>query len=61
MTELSPSDKKKMEMLDCLNIMWDMFCRHIEATEDQTIEQFINAKDRAHQLLAEIGRNGEKE
>lgn len=47
-------NKKKMELLDQLNIMWDVFSQHVTPEEAVAIEIFINAKDKAQQILVEI-------
>jgi hypothetical protein len=55
-TVLNADDQRKMEMVNCLNVMWDVFSHHIHAEEKEAIEKFIDAKDRAHQLIAMVGK-----
>ncbi len=48
--------KKKMEMVTHLSMMWEMFAKNIFSNKerDDDIEKFLDAKDRVHQLLAEL-------
>lgn len=53
-------DPKKLEVMECLNKMWAAFIRVAKPEEDKgTIERFIDAKDRVHQLLSEMANEEE--
>ena len=45
-----------MEIVECLNKMWKVFSHHISLKDEGAIEEFIEAKDRAHELLSMLSR-----
>ncbi len=47
---------KKMKLMDCMNRMWKHFAEVVIARSEEkdNIEGFLEAKDQAHAIIAEM-------
>ncbi|MCL6578014.1 MAG: hypothetical protein K6T73_01325 [Candidatus Bathyarchaeota archaeon] len=51
---------KRMELVECINKMWDTFVLLTTDEERESIESFLAAKERAHQIISEISQDREE-
>lgn len=54
-TEFPPVDQNKMELINYLNKMWSAFVRGGKGCDHEIVEEFLDAKDKAHRLISVIG------
>ena len=46
--------EKRMEFLECLHDMWQAFMKVASPSDVEAIDKFMDAKDKAHELLSKI-------
>jgi hypothetical protein len=54
-TEFPPVDQNKMLLIDQLNVMWSAFAKGAKGCDHEVVEEFLDAKDKAHRLICIIG------
>lgn len=52
--KLEVPDPNKLEIMRHLTTMWKVFSRNITTDKEKDIVEFMEAKDRVHQLLSQI-------
>jgi len=43
-----------LELLDCLNKMWKVFVKIANVEQKEEVEEFIEAKERAHEIISKM-------
>ncbi len=54
-TEFPPVDQNRMQLIDQLNKMWSAFVKGAQGCDHKIVEEFLDAKDKAHRLVCIIG------
>ncbi len=54
--ENNQNDKKKMELIDCMNEMWTCFMEAVIVKDSLNgkVERFLEAKNRAHKIVSQM-------
>ena len=45
---------QKQELISCLDVMWAAFARNVSIKQEADVQSFLEAKERAHQLVASL-------
>lgn len=53
--DVCPIDEKKIELVRRLNDMWAAFVKGAKGCDHAVVEEFLDAKDKAHRLVSMIG------
>ena len=43
-----------LELLDCLNKMWKVFVKIANVEQKEEVEEFVEAKERAHEIISKM-------
>jgi hypothetical protein len=54
--QMTKNGNKRMELIGYINEMWQAFAEEViaKSTEQRNVERFLEAKDRAHKVIAQM-------